>query len=67
MKKIIFILIICTTSCADRDNMMLNNGIETIRTVEIQGCEYISYQASGGLWQFTHKGNCKHCIERNKK
>lgn len=39
--------------------------------VEIDSCEYIEVSygtgANYGYYSLTHKGNCKYCVERNKK
>jgi hypothetical protein len=32
----------------------------------IDSCEYLTYRTYGGASEFTHKGNCKFCIQRNK-
>ena len=39
---------------------------EGIRVSIIDSCEYLHY-AHGHGPHYTHKGNCKFCLERNKK
>lgn len=45
-----------------------NNNVE-VATIVIDSCEYLYawFGASNGGGSFTHKGNCRFCIERNKK
>jgi len=38
------------------------NQVETFEIVEFDGCEYVF-----GYRRLAHKGNCKYCIEREKK
>lgn len=39
--------------------------------IEIDNCEYIEVSylvgTTHGYYSITHKGNCKYCVERNKK
>lgn len=35
--------------------------------VEIDSCQYLQISAYYGYKNYVHKGNCKFCIERNKK
>jgi protein involved in sex pheromone biosynthesis len=32
-----------------------------ILTIELDGCEYLSYHIGGSTGFLTHKGNCKYC------
>lgn len=36
-----------------------------VRVMEYDGCEYLVI-GIGNTLAVTHKGNCKHCLERNK-
>lgn len=37
------------------------------KVIVLDSCEYIMYRTANGYLEITHKGNCKFCIERNKK
>ena len=53
-------------SCGNGENTI--NGENIYRTVEVEGCEYITkYNGYQRGYDFTHKGNCKYCIGRIKK
>jgi len=53
-------------SCGNGENTI--EGKTVYRTVEVEGCEYITkYNGYQRGYNFTHKGNCKFCIERSKK
>lgn len=52
-----------TTHEVNYDKMSKN-----MKTIEIEGCEYIVYSCSSGYSGFgfmSHKGNCKNPIHRN--
>lgn len=53
----------------EADKINKQTVIQTIRTVTIDGCEYLEYVSQGAYanYQITHKGNCKYCIERLEK
>jgi len=75
MKKIQIILIVlviltltnCETRNADvhRTDVKING--KPFSTYIIDSCEYIGYIHSSQSDVITHKGNCKFCINRNKK
>lgn len=51
----------------DQNKRIIKNSFaSTISVLTIEGCEYVWVNVGygGGL---SHKGNCKFCIERNKK
>jgi outer membrane lipoprotein SlyB len=51
----------------DQNQRIIENSFaSTISVLTIESCEYVwvSVGHAGGL---SHKGNCKFCIERNKK
>jgi hypothetical protein len=76
MNKIllVFVLILCGCSGNFKENKTVGNELQLegssfhlkIREFEYQGCEYIAI-GSGCYLTITHKGNCKHCMERNKQ
>lgn len=68
--KIIFscilILFICI-SCKNSNSVILSEMKESFagnnfKIMVVDSCEYVC----NGNW-FSHKGNCKYCIERNNK
>lgn len=66
MKKALLIIaaIALMMSCEKgikRTRIVGTIGTCDIEVVEIDGCEYLSKGT-----QFTHKGNCKYCADRNK-
>lgn len=53
-------------SCGNGENSI--NGEIEYRTVVIDECEYLTkYNGYQLGYDFTHKGNCKYCVERSKK
>lgn len=70
MKKLIILLLItivvssCNQQCEEQTATI--NGIN-IYTYTFDGCEYIGSIKGTYQDKLTHKGNCKYCIERNKK
>lgn len=80
MKKLIFVLGVISLlfSCTEQTvpeqtvpvkstNIVTSEGNNTIRIVEIEGCEYLEYER-GHQYSLCHKGNCKNPIhpENNK-
>jgi hypothetical protein len=77
------LLLVCVTSCSDEpetvpqttkpvpnDNyMMFEYGTtDEYHIQEIDGCEYILVNGTANHEPaLTHKGNCKYCLERDKK
>lgn len=66
----LLVLTLVLVGCDNKPNEIKNmkDTGQSMGVVEIDGCEYLSYYA-GNIFarNFTHKGNCKYCIERNKK
>lgn len=69
-KITVYILLIvifcsCETPSGKRDKK------DGYSIIEIDNCEYIEVSdwlgQSNGYYSLTHKGNCKFCIQRNKK
>ena len=55
------------TAC-DRSTLKASGYIEYYDgVVEIDSCQYLQISAYYGYKNYVHKGNCKYCIERNKK
>ena len=70
----IFLFAILLVSCVEvseqTNSKPIPNAPEGFRTFTIDSCEYILRElgvpnTSGYSFAFTHKGNCKHCL--NKK
>jgi len=54
--------------CSQSSKSKTIDGTYKIRIID--GCEYIEYDNGvfdQRVYTLTHKGNCKFCIERNKK
>lgn len=66
MKKLILLIGLCLLICGC-DAPPITSSINGINIVEIDGCEYIRNISYSTHIVYTHKGNCKYCIERNKK
>lgn len=67
---IIIILLVFVSSCSNDQQQIPKKttqcNLSNPKIVEIDSCEYIQYH--NYLYEsITHKGNCKYCIERNKK
>jgi hypothetical protein len=43
------------------------NGLMTISVFTFDGCEYVLGQHGPGDNPITHKGNCRHCAERQRR
>lgn len=67
MKKIIALalLIIIMVGCKDEEgrNYATDERDYTYEVTVIDSCEYICTSS----YKLAHKGNCKYCLERNKK
>jgi hypothetical protein len=66
MKKILFIFAIALVSCETKNITVKDtdtsiNG-KSIKTYEIDGCEYIGFIAGESSF-LSHKGNCKGCMK----
>lgn len=63
------LLVIGCASGIDADDVDHSEG-KNYNTVTVDSCEYIEYDAGifdHRVYSITHKGNCRYCIERNKK
>ena len=74
MKKLIIVLVIIISlflivgfdnKVTVKDSDIMVSGI-MMRTYTIDNCEYIGSIHGSNSDVFTHKGNCKFCIKRNK-
>ena len=62
----IFIFSSCSSSVNVIDRAI--SGEQEYRTIVVDSCEYLTkYNGYERGYMFTHKGNCKFCLERNKK
>jgi len=63
MKKIILLALLAMimVGCDDSNNINTSNSFY-YNTVIIDSCEYVE-----GYYRLAHKGNCRFCIERQKK
>lgn len=73
MKKLILLSVILI-GCVNPDGKRVshnysgyNIGGFEINQFTIDSCEYVGVMNCGNANVLTHKGNCKYCIERNKK
>ena len=75
MKKLLLGLVLLVMySCGDVSvervvelNTYQVDGV-VIHTYDIDSCEYLGYIAMGSTSKYlTHKGNCRYCIERNRR
>lgn len=68
MKTLIICLLfaIIVISCGNATSKVTssNTGCE-FEVIEIDSCEYLM-RTAGYMGYFSHKGNCKYCIERAK-
>lgn len=71
MKKILLIFAIALVSCESKNVTITETDTvisgRTIKTYEIQGCEYIGSNVKADNAVLTHKGNCKNCRENLRK
>lgn len=76
MKKIFacLFLILALCGCSEQGFLTTTHDVnyekmsKNMRTIEIEGCEYLVYSCSSGYSGFgfmAHKGNCKNPIHRN--
>lgn len=49
-----------------KDNTDYTVDLNDVVEIEYDSCEYVRFDGGSGSWG-GHKGNCKFCIERNKK
>ena len=63
MKKLLLLalLTMIMVGCDDSNNINTSNSFY-YNTVIIDSCEYVE-----GYYRLAHKGNCRFCIERQKK
>jgi hypothetical protein len=47
-------------------NVILMNGGDDVKVIEIDSCEYLYYSGESRMG-LAHKGNCKYCLARNTK
>ena len=69
MKKFGYALVVSSILCGcENDGTTISSiNFQEIKTYVIDSCEYIG-DVRGLRGDFlTHKGNCKFCVERNKK
>ena len=74
MKSLIIIVTLALVSCAPpapSANNSEEKRLGDFTVIVIDECEYITYSrwlgSTSGVYTITHKGNCKYCIQRNKK
>jgi len=64
----LYILLVAFLFCGCGNGENTIDGENKYRTVEVDGCEYITkYNGYQRGYMFAHKGNCKFCAERSKK
>ena len=63
---LLWLLVICIQRFENSyvDNVSYND--QEYNVIVVDSCEYL-YKRSGYRGYFAHKGNCKYCIERQKK
>lgn len=72
MKQILIclLLLILIGGCNDLKPKLLSKSpavVTDMKTIEIDGCEYLIFRTAYDYAGITHKGNCKYCISRNNK
>lgn len=71
MKHLIIIILLVFVSSCDPQGGQIISKIDDYDVKIIDSCEYLQYSrlvgTNTGVYSLTHKGNCKYCIERNKK
>ena len=58
----------CRNETQTEQQIIEDNNWQGFEIIVVDSCEYIN-QFEGGHsgYRFTHKGNCKFCVERSKK
>ena len=66
MKKLIVLALLATMMVGCAEETPKSNRVDGFNIITVDSCEYIvrSYYKGGVM---AHKGNCKYCLERNKK
>lgn len=68
MKKLILLFAVALVSCETKNVTVSNTDVEidgrSIKTYEIDGCEYLGMSIGSENGLFTHKGNCKNLIHK---
>jgi hypothetical protein len=57
---------ILLTSCGPGDVPELPSAVGDFKVIVVDGCEYL-YRTSGHAGYLAHKGNCRQCIERERR
>lgn len=63
---VIFVLSSCESK-EDFARKAVRHSDEDVAIAEIDNCQYLVWRTYGGAINYTHKGNCKYCLIRNKK
>jgi len=60
------ILILAMGSCAspEEQESRKRTGLNNLKTLELEGCQYFSVTGSYGYGNITHKGNCNNPIHK---
>ena len=74
-KNVLILLLLVLVSCTEQPRVERESYvIDGVKVVEIDSCEYIVNEENFGhayttssYESYTHKGNCKFCIERLKQ
>jgi hypothetical protein len=65
---LIFILSSCSKELKTGEQIGQESRWQGFEIIVIDSCEYINqFEGGNSGYRFTHKGNCKFCVERSKK
>ena len=59
------LLISCKTTVKETETTEYIMG-KPVKIIEYDSCEYVGFNMGNG-YRYSHKGNCKFCIARNKR
>ena len=60
-------VIFCGCESKEEIKQRADQKVNDIFITEYDSCEYLTFRTYGGSIMYTHKGNCKFCVERSKK
>jgi hypothetical protein len=70
MKKLILMFAVALVSCETKNVTITETNASvdgrSLKTYQIEGCEYLGYSVGHENGVLTHKGNCKNPIHNNK-